>query len=374
MLKNSTNQTVTAQLISSTDGSEVTSGTTTVYVLGDGGTQATGTGTITHEGHGLWSYIPTQAETNYSHVAYTFTNSSAITTSVQLYPITYADFQADTTSVTVGTNNDKTGYSISGTKTTLDALNDPSLASISDAVWDEARADHTSSGSFGEGVSSVQGNVTGSVDSVVNTVTVGVNNDKTGYSLTQTFPANFADLAITATDGYVTVGTNNDKSGYTISGTKTTLDSLNDVSLASISDAVWDEARSDHTSSGSFGEGVASVQGNVTGTVDTVVNTVTVGVNNDKSGYSISGTKTTLDALNDITASDVKTAMEATGSDLDYLMKALVNQMKIRYVTGSTGEDIGDTELFDDANTSLGIIDVAFSSDGTYKIRKRLVI
>lgn len=39
-------------------------------------------------------------------------------------------------------------------------------------------------------------------------------------------PANFSDLAITATDGYVTVGTVNDKTGYTISGTTQTLDAL----------------------------------------------------------------------------------------------------------------------------------------------------
>lgn len=56
-------------------------------------------------------------------------------------------------------------------------------------------------------------------------------------------PTNFADLAVTATTGQVTVGTNNDKTGYTastvsdktgysISGTKTTLDALNDFDPA----------------------------------------------------------------------------------------------------------------------------------------------
>jgi hypothetical protein len=70
--------------------------------------------------------------------------------------------------VTVGTNNDKTGYSISGTKTTLDALNDitaaavwaagtrtltasldPTSAVIAAAVWDLATSGHTTSGTFG---------------------------------------------------------------------------------------------------------------------------------------------------------------------------------------------------------------------------------
>ena len=70
MRKNVASQTISAQLNSKTDGSAVTSGTTTVYVTGDAGTQASGGGTVTHEGQGCWSYVPTQAETNYSHVSF----------------------------------------------------------------------------------------------------------------------------------------------------------------------------------------------------------------------------------------------------------------------------------------------------------------
>lgn len=40
------------------------------------------------------------------------------------------------------------------------------VAEVADAVWDEARSGHVSAGSFGEGVASVQGNVTGSVASI----------------------------------------------------------------------------------------------------------------------------------------------------------------------------------------------------------------
>jgi hypothetical protein len=45
-------------------------------------------------------------------------------------------------------------------------------------------------------------------------------------SVAPAFPTNFSDLAVTATTGKVTVGTNDDKSGYSISGTITTLDGL----------------------------------------------------------------------------------------------------------------------------------------------------
>ena len=60
--------------------------------------------------------------------------------------------------------------------------------------------------------------VTGAVGSVSSPVTVGTNNDKTGYSLTQAFPTNFSSLAITV-GGAVTAGTVSDKTGYSLSST-----------------------------------------------------------------------------------------------------------------------------------------------------------
>jgi len=174
MKKNTAGQVVIAELVSSSDGSSVTSGTTNVYVLGDGGTQSAGSGTVTHEGNGCWSYAPTQAETNYDHIAFTFVNSSAISVTVQVYT-TYpqtgdnyarlgspagASIAADISSIKTDTGttipatlttiegkvdtvdtvadailddtgtsgvvvaaSSKSGYSISGTITTLDALN-----------------------------------------------------------------------------------------------------------------------------------------------------------------------------------------------------------------------------------------------------------
>lgn len=53
-------------------------------------------------------------------------------------------------------------------------------------------------GAVGSVTGNVGGNVIGSVGSVSSPVTVGTNNDKTGYSLTQAFPANFASMSISA--------------------------------------------------------------------------------------------------------------------------------------------------------------------------------
>ena len=85
MKKNIASQVVCFHMLSTTDGSDVTSGTPVVYVTGNGGTQATGSGTITHEGHGEWSYVPTQAETNYDHIAFTMVLSGAFSQTVNVY-------------------------------------------------------------------------------------------------------------------------------------------------------------------------------------------------------------------------------------------------------------------------------------------------
>jgi hypothetical protein len=88
MRKNVAGQKVSAQMLG-TSGSAFT-GAVTVYVTGDAGTQTLGEGSspsgeATHEGNGLYTYTPTQAETNYDHIAFTFTGSSAVPVTVQVY-------------------------------------------------------------------------------------------------------------------------------------------------------------------------------------------------------------------------------------------------------------------------------------------------
>ena len=104
MIKNTASQYVSAQLVAVADGEDITSGATTVYVTGDAGTQASGSGTVTHEGNGCWSYAPTQAETNYDHVAYTFVNSLAVSVTVQRDPVTASDYKADVSSLATAAN------------------------------------------------------------------------------------------------------------------------------------------------------------------------------------------------------------------------------------------------------------------------------
>ncbi len=75
-------------MITASDGSVFT-GSVTVYVTGDAGTQAAGSvgsGACTHEGNGYHTYAPAQAETNYDLIAFTFVGTGAVAATVQVYP------------------------------------------------------------------------------------------------------------------------------------------------------------------------------------------------------------------------------------------------------------------------------------------------
>ena len=74
-------------MVSASDGTAFT-GSVTVYVTGDAGSQAigsVGSGACTHEGNGYHSYAPAQAETNFDLIAFTFVGSGAVPVTVQVY-------------------------------------------------------------------------------------------------------------------------------------------------------------------------------------------------------------------------------------------------------------------------------------------------
>lgn len=85
LVRNRAGQTVGAEVLT-TAGAAFT-GAVSVYVTGDGGTQALG-GLATLEGHGYYTYVPSQAETNYVQVAFTFVGSGAMPISVPIYTVT----------------------------------------------------------------------------------------------------------------------------------------------------------------------------------------------------------------------------------------------------------------------------------------------
>jgi hypothetical protein len=148
------------------DGAVQTSGAS-VEVSKDGGAFTAGGGTLAVS-NGIHSYTPTQGETDCDSLRINVYKSGCIPATAQ------AVFSASATFGYAGTDQSK-------------IANPSSTQNLSGTT----------------------------IKAVTDGVTVTTNNDKTGYSLTQAFPSNFASLAITA-GGAVTVGTNNDKTGYAL--------------------------------------------------------------------------------------------------------------------------------------------------------------
>jgi hypothetical protein len=141
---------------------------------------------------------------------------------------------------------------------------------------------------------------TNKVQGVVLVDTTTTNTDMRGTDsalLASSAPTNFGDLAITVTTGEVTVGTNNDKTGYTAS----TVSDKTGYSLSAAGvDAIWDETTSGHTTVGTFGR-AATISGEIiqdttiTGTPTSTTFELTAGSTiddfyNDQQVYIISGT------------------------------------------------------------------------------------
>jgi len=160
------------------DGAVQTAGVA-VKVIPQGGSEASGGGTVAYSADGVVLYAPTQGETNYTAIVFVASKTGCIpatvtvvtsasetpgyagldwakvgnpTTAVALSSTTISTSQvvasvsgavgSVTGAVTVGTNNDKTGYSLTVTP--------PTAATIADAVWDEAYSTHTTAGTFGK--------------------------------------------------------------------------------------------------------------------------------------------------------------------------------------------------------------------------------
>lgn len=284
MKKNTASQRIGCQMVSASDGSAFT-GSVTVYVTLDAGTQAigsVGSGACTHEGNGYHTYAPAQAETNGDLAAFTFIGTGAVPATVQVFtsfPQTgdafdrlgapagasvsadVAAVKAETASIQSDTNDIQTripaalvsgridasvGAMASGVLTATaiaaDAITDAkvaadvTIASVTGAVG-------SVTGAVGSVTGNVGGNVTGSVGSVVGNVggnvTGSVGSIATGGISSTSFAAGAIDAAAIAANA--------------IGASELAADAV-----AEIADAVWDEAISGHATSGSTGEALSA--------------------------------------------------------------------------------------------------------------------
>lgn len=163
---------------------------------------------------------------------------------------------------------------------------------------------------------------------------VGVNNDKTGYSLTQSFPTNFASLAISAggvVDADVKLwrgtqpnilqsGRVDAYAGAFVSG------AIPDTE--SIADAVWDEATSGHTIAGTYGKLVTTVDTKID-TIDDFVDTEVAAIKakTDQLNFTIAG-QVDANALTGgggggLDAAGVRAAVGLASANLDTQLSAI---------------------------------------------------
>jgi len=194
MRKNVAGQFISAQLVNAADGSAFT-GSASVTVTVDNGSQTAGGGTVTHKGGGEHSYALTQAETNGDRVAVKFSGSGAVSRTINVYtgfpqtgdsyplvdtevaaikaktdnlpvdPADASDIAASfaTVNSTLSTIAGYIDTEVAAIKAKTDnlpaapaAVSDiPTAAVVADAVWDEARSGHTTTGTFGESYAAI---------------------------------------------------------------------------------------------------------------------------------------------------------------------------------------------------------------------------
>ena len=259
--------------------------------------------------------------------------------------------------VTVGTNNDKTGYAL----TQAFPTNFSSLAITGGgAVTAGTVSDKTGyslTQSFPTNFASLAITVGGAV-------TAGTVSDKTGYSLTQTFPSNFSSMAITV-GGAVTAGTVSDKTGYSLSsgGNTSVATAVRDIdnttpAVSSLGAAVnsaasagdpWATSLPGAYSAGTAGHIIgnrldATVSSRSTfagGAVSSVTNPVTVGTNNDKTGYSLTQTFPTNFASLSITGGGAVTAGTVTDKTGYSLSQAFPTNFSSLVISGTGRVTVG---------------------------------
>ena len=212
------------------DGAVQTAGVS-VKIIPQGGTESAGAGTVAYSADGAVLYTPTQGETDYVAVIFVASKTGCIPASVTV--VTTASATAgyagvDWSKITAAT----TTVALTGTTISTSQV----AASVTSRVT--ANADQWG------GVA-----VTG--------MPMPTYTQPTGF-LAATFPgtvSSYAGGAVASVTGSVgsvtaavTVGTNNDKTGYSLATAPPT--------AAAIADAVWDEIMSTHTINGSYGSHV----------------------------------------------------------------------------------------------------------------------
>lgn len=293
MQKNVAGQKIGVQMVNAADGSAFT-GSVTVYVTGDAGTQAIGSvssGACTHEGNGYHTYAPAQAETNYDLIAFTFIGTGAVPVTLQVYTRFDSNLthSAGTAITSTGGRPEVNATHAAGTAWNSGAITSSTLASGTITAASIASS-AISSAKFAAGAITATVIADGAIDAA--TFAADVDAEFLSYIVddatridasslnTATVTSIPAILDDTGTSGVVVAA--GSKTGYTltattglgnqtanITGTITTVTNLTNLpaitsnwltaaglasdAVAEIADGIWDEALSGHSTAGSAG-------------------------------------------------------------------------------------------------------------------------
>lgn len=319
-LKQSTATTILVGPVLDSSGAAVTTAVLADFNITKNGTSATLTGaTVTHSHNGHYTIALTTGNTDTLGRLTVSVNNTAMAMAPFRYTVLTAT--AFDTLITNGTIAGTT----SGRTITVDASGNLTVATNND------KTGYSLTQSFPSNFASLAITAGGAV-------TAGTVSDKTGYSLTQSFPANFGSLAITV-GGAVTAGTVSDKTGYSLTagtglGNQTanitgnisgsvgsvtgnvggnvtgSVGSISGVSFptnfgsmaitvggAVTAGTVSDKTGYSLTATTGLGNQTANITGNLSGSVGSVTSGVTVTTNNDKTGYSLATAPPTAAAI-----------------------------------------------------------------------------
>lgn len=322
-------------------------------------------------------------------------NLDAAITDRTLVAASYFDPAADTVATVTSVTNAVTLPTMPTDWITAAGLSAGAGDEIADQVWDELIAGHLGVGSTGEAlnaagsagdpwVTALPGaysagqagfilgtnlNATvssrmatthidatgGAVDNVTLVATTTTNTDMRGTNnalLAASAPTNFGDLAITLTTGLVSVGTNNDKTGYSISGAITTLDGLNNVAATDIVSAGAITTLAGAVVNVDLVDTITTYTGNVPQTADNDTKLTSI---LDDTANQIPGSLLTIDGNVDSILVDTGTTIPATltdmaGSTFDTStdsLEAIRNRGDVAWLTGAGGGGAGGNAAAD---------------------------
>jgi hypothetical protein len=201
-------------MVASADGSDITTGSPQGYYSLDGGAQTVISVAASHLGNGQWQIPLAASELNGDVVGLEFVHSSGIS----------AHFTVKTESVLVSELNDITAGS----------------------VWDEARSAHVSAGTFGQGIASVQGSITGDVSGSIAGIVGGSMTGGVGGSLAGGVGGDLSGSVVGIIGGSVTGGIGGSVAGgvASIAASGISASSIATAAADIVADEVWDEVLS----------------------------------------------------------------------------------------------------------------------------------